>query len=156
MTNIMKKENGYQPVATTFGSVVDQIFQNNLSRFFDDSIWGTTTTGRQQVPVNVRETDKSYEMELIAPGLKKEDFRLNIAGDNLTVSFENQQQKEEENKKEGWIRREYQRQNFTRTFTLDDTVDAEKVTAHYENGILHLSLPKKPQAQKISKQIAVN
>jgi len=150
MTNIMKREQANQPAG--FGSVVDQIFQNNLSRFFDDSFWGSDGfTGRNAVPVNLRETDKSYEMELVAPGLHKEAFQLNVAADTLTISFE----QKEENRNEGWLRREYKKQSFVKTFSLDETVDAGNITARYENGVLYVSLPKKENAQKISRTIAI-
>ncbi len=91
MSNIISKENGLEPAG--FGNVVDQIFQNNLSRFFEDDKQGFNgLLSRNQVPVNIRETDKSYEMEFMAPGLKKQDFQLNISGDTLMVSFEQKQE----------------------------------------------------------------
>ena len=153
MTNIIKKENA-QPA--TFGSVVDQIFQNNLSRFFDDDSWGFNgLQARSQVPVNIRETDKSYELEVIAPGLKKQDFQLNMAGDLLTIAFIQKEENREENKNNRWLRQEYKQRAFSRSFTLDDTVDAAKATAIYEQGVLYLSLPKKESAQKVSRTIAV-
>ena len=154
MTNIMKRENGRQPAP--FGSVVDQIFQSNLNRFFDDAFWGHDgSISRPQVPVNIRETEKSYEMELVAPGLKKQDFNLNVAGDTLTVSFEHKEENRQENKHEGWLRQEYKKQSFTRSFGLDATVDAAKIEGRYEDGVLHLVLPKKESAQKVSRTISV-
>jgi len=154
MTNIIKRDNGRQPA--TFGSVVDQIFQNNLNRFFDDSFWGSDAfVNRSQVPVNIRETETSYEMELVAPGLKKQDFNLNVAGDVLTISFEHKEENKQENKNEGWLRQEYKKQSFSRTFTLDATVDAAKIEGRYEDGVLYLHLPKKESAQKVSRTINV-
>ena len=153
MANIIKRDNG-RPA--TFGSVVDEIFQNNLSRFFDDSAWGFSgLQTRNQVPVNVRETDRTYEMEVVAPGLKKEDFQLQLSGDQLIISFEHKDEKNEENKEQGWIRREYGKRSFSRSFTLDETVDASKATAQYQDGVLNISLPKKEQAQKVSRTIQV-
>jgi HSP20 family protein len=153
MANIMKKENA-QPA--TFGSVVDQIFQNSFNRFFDDDFWGPDgLNGRNTVPVNLRETDKSFEMELMAPGLKKQDFQLQVAGDTLTISFEHKEENKEDNKAEGWLRREYRKQSFTRSFNLDDSVDPAKIQARYEDGVLHLTLPKKENAQRISRSIAI-
>jgi HSP20 family protein len=153
MTNIIKKENG-RPA--TFGSVVDQLFQTNMDRFFDDRYWGFSglQTGAS-VPVNVRETDKSYELEVVAPGLRKEDFHLQLTGDALTVSFEHKEEKSEK-ERDRWLRREYRLQSFARTFTLDDTVDAGKANARYENGVLWLTLPKKEQAQRISRTIDIH
>jgi HSP20 family protein len=157
MSNIIKRDNGRQPA--TFGSVVDQIFQNNLEKFFDEDYWSTGRSSELKrtgnVPVNLRETDKTYEMEVIAPGLKKEDFHLNLEGDVLNVSFENKMENKEENNEEGWFRQEYRKQSFSRSFTLDESVDAGKISARYENGILLLQIPKKEHAQKVTRQISI-
>lgn len=153
MPNIIKKDHA-RPA--TFGSVVDQIFQNNLSRFFDDDNWGFSSSfHRQNVPVNLRETDKSYEMEVVAPGLKKQDFQLNISGDMLTVSFEQKQENNQQDESGQWIRREYKTQAFSRSFTLDETVDANAIVARYEDGVLHVSIPKKENSKKVSRTINI-
>ena len=94
-------------------------------------------------------------MEIVAPGLQKEDFHLKLEGDTLTVSFENGMEQNQENKDEGWFRQEYMKQSFSRSFSLDDTVDAGKIVARYENGILHLQLPQKEHAQKLSREINI-
>ena len=86
-TTIAKRQNDLPSVS--FGNVVDNIFQNSLRHFLDDNFWdmeGRLTTG--SVPVNVRETDNQYEMDVIAPGCKKEDFNVNINDNMLTISFE--------------------------------------------------------------------
>lgn len=157
MNSIIKGDNSRQPA--TFGSVVDQIFQNNLDKFFEDDLWGSGPTGKNKslgnVPVNIRETDKSFEMELYAPGLRKTDFQLNIEGDMLTVSCEKKSENNEENKQKGWFRQEYATKNFSRTFSLVDIVDASKIQARYNNGVLHLDLPKKEHAQRISRAIDI-
>jgi HSP20 family protein len=155
MTNISKRENGRQPA--NFGSVVDQIFQNNLSRFFDDSFWGFNAADmdKTKVPVNLRETDTSYEMELVAPGLRKNDFQLNISGDMLTVSFEEKNENKETNKEEGWVRQEYRKRSFSRSFQLNDAIDTNGINARYENGILYVTLPKNEKAKPVSKTIPV-
>lgn len=154
MPNMLKRESSRQPA--NFGSVVDQIFQNNLSRFFDDSFWGFSgNTDGTGVPVNLRETDTTYEMELVAPGLRKEDFQLNVSGDMLTVSFEEKSENKESNKQEGWIRQEYRRRSFSRSFHLNDAVDTNNIAAHYENGILQVTLPKNEKLRQMSKNIRV-
>jgi HSP20 family protein len=153
MKNIIKRENGNQPAA--FGSVVDQIFQNNLSRFFDDEFWGFNgSISRNPVPVNIRETDSSYELEIIAPGLKKQDFQLNLSGESLTISFE-QKDEHKEQGKNAWLKQEYRKQAFSRSFTLNEYVDVNKISARYEDGVLHIELPKKEVAQKVSRAIDV-
>lgn len=153
MTNIIKKENG---LPATFGSVVDQLFQTNLDRFLDDRFWGFNGLQSQTaIPVNIRETDKSFQLEVVAPGLRKEDFQLQFTGDALTVSFEHKEEGKGQEDNNRWLRREYRSRSFTRTFMLDDTIDADKATARYENGVLWLTLPKKEQAQKVSRTINI-
>ncbi len=94
MANIMKRNKGNGSAVASrslmpFGGLVDSVFGNTLSRFFDDDFWGFNgLVSSSEVPVNIRETDKSYEMEVAAPGLKKEDFNVNISNNMLTVSFE--------------------------------------------------------------------
>jgi HSP20 family protein len=155
MTSLMKRGNGQAP-ANGFSGLVDRVFQDNLNRFFTDENWGFTGLNRTvNVPVNLRETDKSYELELVAPGLKKEDLKVNVQRDVLTISFEHKEENEQQNK-DGWLRKEYKMQSFTRSFSLDDNVDANKIHAEYRDGVLHLSLPKKEGAQSLSRTIEVS
>ena len=152
MNNIIKRKDN-RP--TTFGSVVDELFQTNLNRFFDDRSWGFSgSQAENRVPVNIRETDTAYEVEIIAPGLKKEDFHLSSTGDMLTVAFEKNEEKTEGDGQK-WIRREYRSNSFSRSFTIDGTVDVDKAAARYENGILTLILPKKEEAKRLSRKIDV-
>ena len=157
MNSIIKANNGSSNrTQRNVSGWVDQMLQENLSHFFNDDFWGFTgTSSKVNVPVNVKETDKTYEMEIVAPGLRKEDFKLQVSNDLLTLSFEQKQEENEENKNEGWLRREYRMQSFTRSFNIDDTVDVNKITASYNNGILYLTLPKKETAQKVSKTIDI-
>ncbi len=157
MNTLMKRNqvNGNQPT-TSFSGMVDKIFQDNLNRFFDDDFWGFRKLNQSVgVPVNVKETDKDYQLELIAPGLKKEDLKVNISNNMLTVSMEHREENNQDSKDAGWLRREYQKSSFTRSFTLDDSIDTEKITAAYNDGILHLSIPKKEGAQNLSRTIQV-
>lgn len=151
MNTLMKRNSNGQHPASSFTGMVDRIFQENLSRFFDGG--ADDMTKNMRVPVNLKETDKSYEMEVVAPGLKKEDFNVHLTGDTLTVSFE--QQQESSANEEGWIHNEYRLRSFSRSFRLDDTVDTNKVTAEYRDGILHMLLPKKEDAQRAAKTIEV-
>lgn len=160
MANIMKRNKSNGGLATQspmpFGGIVDGVLQNTLSRFFDDDFWGFTgALTSKQVPVNIRETDKSYEMEVVAPGLRKEDFQVSMDNKLLTVSFEHKEEDKQENSREDYLRQEYRMQSFSRSFTLDDTVDADKITAEYRDGVLHVSLPKKKGAKRITKNIEI-
>lgn len=156
-TSIIKQNNGNTAMpARTVSNWVDQLFQDNLNRFFNDDFWGFAGTDHQvNVPVNLRETDKSYEMSLIAPGLRKEDFKLNVNDELLTISYEQQEKENNGSKEQGWLRKEYKMQSFSRSFRLDDSVDVNNISASYDNGILHLTLPKKENAQRVSKTIVV-
>lgn len=155
-TNIVKTNNGNTTMpARTVSTWVDQLFQDNLNRFFNDDFWGFSGINQQvNVPVNLRETDKTYEMSLIAPGLKKDDLKLNVTNDLLTISYE-QKEGNEQKEQEGWLRKDYKMQSFSRSFTLDDFVDTNNITASYDNGVLHLTLPKKESARRISKTIEI-
>ena len=151
-TAIAKKQNGNPSVS--FGNVVDNLFQNSLRRFFDDNFWETDipmTTG--SIPVNVRETEQQFEMDVIAPGCRKEDFSININDNLLTISFNHKEDKQQQ--KAGWVRNEYLQRSFSRTFTLDDTVDVNKIDAVYTDGILRLTLQKNEKAQKLSRDIEI-
>lgn len=160
MTNIMKRNSGDSGMTTlpapSFGGLIDNVLQNTLNRFFDDDFWGFNGVSTpSHVPVNIRETDKSYEMEVVAPGLNKSDFDVKIGDNTLTVSFEHKEEDKQASKSDGYLRHEYRMQSFSRSFTLDDTVEADKITANYNNGILHVSLPKKEGVQRITKSIDV-
>jgi HSP20 family protein len=115
------------------------------------------TRGREtawNVPaVNIHETSDSYHLELIAPGLKKEDFKVNIEKGLLTISYEKKD--ESENKDYKTRRREFNVTSFKRSFSVDDKINAEGIQAKYENGILKLFLPKKEEVKSLPKEIAI-
>lgn len=154
MTNTIARRNngnGY----TDFGNVVDNIFQNSLRRFFDGNFWeaeNQLSTGT--VPVNIRETQQQYELDVIAPGCRKEDFSIRVDNNVLTISLVKKQTSEQK-EKSGWVRNEFVQQAFSRSFTLDETVDTNKINATYSDGILHLELGKNEKAQMTSREIEV-
>jgi HSP20 family protein len=91
--------------------------------------------------VNISETDKEFKIELAAPGLKKEDFKVAVDKGILTISSEKQTEKTEE-KKNYW-KKEFSYNQFSRSFQLPENTLADKIDAKYENGILNVILPKK-------------
>lgn len=152
MANIIKRNKDLMP----FSGLVDRMLSNNINRFFDDDFWGfNSLMGIGSVPVNIRETDKTYKMELAAPGLRKEDFNISVSGNMLTVALEEKEEQSDEDRDKGWVRQEYSLRSFTRNFNLGGEVDAAGITAEYKNGILHLTLPKKEGAQRLSKKIQI-
>ena len=104
--------------------------------------------------VNVSEDDKQYRIAVAAPGMKKEDFKIDVDRNMLTISSEKEETKEEKDKK--FTRKEYNYSSFSRSFTLPDEVNKEKIDAKYEDGVLKISLPRKEEVkQPTAKQIAV-
>lgn len=153
-TSIVKRQNGNSPVS--FGSVVDNIFQNSLRQFMNDSFWDSgnrMSTG--SAPVNVREADLQYELDVIAPGCRREDFTINVENNTLVISLNHKEERKDQNEKRGWVRNEYIQQSFTRKFTMDDTVDVGNISANYKDGILHVVLPKNERAQRLVKNIEI-
>jgi HSP20 family protein len=125
-----------------------------LTDFFDDD-FGAPSFGRRSMPAaNVRETDKSFEVELAAPGFTKKDFNLSIENDCLIVSAEKKEEKEQ--KENNYTRREFGYESFSRSFNLPANTNEEDINARYEDGILKLSIAKKALPEgKVKKPIAI-
>jgi HSP20 family protein len=104
--------------------------------------------------VNISETPDNYELEFNVPGRKKEDFKITVDKNILTVSFEKKEETKEENKQ--FIKREFSSSSFKRSFTLDEKINADAINAKYENGILFLTLPKKEEVKVLPKEIAIS
>jgi HSP20 family protein len=133
-------------------SVFDDFFKPWNEWFDHDAFWGRT----MKVPaVNITEHGNEFEVFLAAPGLKKDDFRIDIDGNMLTISCAKEEQKDEKDKQ--YTRKEYSYSSFSRSFTLPDEINKEKIEARYEDGVLKIALPRKEEAQKkmTAKQIAV-
>ena len=103
--------------------------------------------------VNVIETDKEYKVEIAAPGLTRDDFKIDINEDNeLTVSMEKKVEKNEESEKEGkkhtYLRREFSYSSFRQRTILPDNVNVDNIDAKMENGVLTIDIPKKTEEEK--------
>jgi HSP20 family protein len=92
-------------------------------------------------------------LEVIAPGFQKDDFKLNLDNNTLTVSAEKKDETENQNEK--FIRKEYKQQSFSRSFTIDENIDAENISAKYVNGVLTLNLAKKLEVKPPVKEISI-
>lgn len=120
---------------------------NNDPTFFDDffsrdAFRHSDSFVKKNIPVNIKETDAAFTIEVIAPGLKKENFNVELEQQTLVISYEAETNEEAENV--GYIRKEYAFNTFKRYFTLNEkAVEVEKIDAKYENGILNVILPKK-------------
>jgi len=106
-------------------------------------------TGTTVPAINIKETDNSYQVEMAAPGMKKEDFRVELDSNILTISSERTDEREEGGEKEKYSRREFSYQSFQRSFSLPkEVVDEDKIEAHYRDGVLQLTIPKREHAKQ--------
>ncbi len=131
---------------------VNPFFNDVFDTILNDRFLG----GRQaaQVPaVNIAETENEFHIELAVPGLKKEDFKINLEKNVLSVAAEKKEENVEEGKK--FSKREYNFSSFTRSFTLPETVDHSKIDAEYVDGILKLNVAKREEAKIQAREIAV-
>ena len=153
MTQLVVKRNG-----TKLPALVDDFFNTRsfLPNVFDfDSDFFDMNGGSLLVPdANIIENEKDYKIDLAAPGLEKKDFKVEILDGVLNISAEKEEEKKEEGK--NFRRREFSYNSFKRAFTLPDNLMNDKIDAKYENGILHLTFPKKEvTVSKPAKQIKV-
>ena len=141
MTLVRKNGNVMRPLPLLF----DDFFNRDLFNWNNSSFSGTDTT----IPaVNIKETPENYEVEVAAPGMTKKDFKVELDGNLLSISSERTEQSGER-EDERYSRKEFSYQSFQRTFNLQkEVVDIDKIEAKYENGLLHLLIPKKEEAKQ--------
>lgn len=131
--------------------VFDDFFKPWNEWFDNGGSWGKTMN---MPAVNITEKKDEYQVSLAAPGLKRDDFKIDVEGNMLTISSEKEENKEEKDKK--FTRREYSYSSFSRSFTLPEEINKEKIEAKYEDGVLRIVLPRKEEAKKLTaKHIAV-
>lgn len=104
--------------------------------------------------VNINESNDDYSLAFNVPGRMKEDFKITVDKNILTVSFDKKEETKDENKKQ--IKKEFTFQSFKRSFTLDEKIAADNIAAKYENGILTLTLPKKEEVKVQPKEIVIS
>ena len=134
---------------TTVSNKPASVFDNFFNDFFRDDFPVSFRNGllQKSPAVNIAETDDSYRIEVAAPGLNKGDFKVKVDQDLLTISAKKETNKEDSGEK--YSRREFSYVEFSRNFHLPETVNAEGITANYENGILHITLAKKEEAKPV-------
>ena len=125
----------------------------NVDDFFDG---GWLNKWQKEYPaVNISEDESVYSIEVVAPGFRKDDFKVKVDDDLLTISAETKSEmKEPQNGKE-YTRREYSYNSFTRSFRLPDNVKDDAISASYQDGILELKLPKSKVQTKATKEISI-
>lgn len=129
-----------------YPNILDELLNSGLSAFED----------RRGVPaLNIKEDERELALELRVPGMKKEDIHLDYKDGVLTISGERNEEKEERDK-DKYLRREFTSYSFHRSFELpEDRYDVANAQAAYRDGILEVTLPKKEQKDKVSRQIEV-
>jgi len=130
-------------------SVLDDFFKP-WNEWFDGGLWGRTIN----IPaVNIIEHKDEYMVSLAVPGMKKDDFKIDVDANMLTISSEKEENKEEKDKK--FTRKEYNYSSFRRSFTLPEEINKEKIDATYEDGVLKIALPCKEEVKKNEKHIVI-
>jgi HSP20 family protein len=127
----------------------------NIFDHMDKCNNGHLNESKGNIPsVNIIENDDDFLIELSVPGLKKDDFNIKLDNQLLTISREIEEKKEEKNDK--YTRREFVYGNFSRSFTLPKSINFDDISADYDEGILKVSLPKKEEEAKLSREIKIS
>lgn len=142
-------------------SLIENFFGRDMNDFFSQA-------AMQNVPaVNVVEHADGFRIEVAAPGLKKDDFKLNLNHNNLTISAYKEERQEQPSGQsesgqqssggqERYTRREFSYTSFQRTFMLPNSADADQIRANYEDGVLKIEIPKREEARvKPPRQIEI-
>lgn len=135
--------------------------ENWLPSVFDDMFktdWlgGTTNVnsiGTSIPAVNIQETDDNFMVAVAVPGKTKEDFNIELDNDVLTISSEEKEENEVQGNNGKYTRKEFSYRRFKRAFSLPESVDGEKISAAYNNGVLEINLPKKEEAKVQPKRL---
>ena len=144
MTLVKFNNNRNQSLLPGFNDVFDSIFNDT---FFNDRMVA-------RVPAaNISESENNFHVELAAPGLKKEDFKVNLEKGLLTIGYEKKNENESNEYKTH--RREFNFTSFKRSFRVDDVINTEAIQAKYEDGVLKLYLPKKEEVKALPKEISI-
>ncbi len=127
-----------------------------MPNFFDDDFLPMLSNRSSSVPsVNVRESEENYNLDLAVPGMNKEDLKIDINEDVLTISSEKKSEKEEN--KDGYKRQEFSYSSFCRNFYIPENVNRDNIEANYKDGVLSVILPKQEEEKsKLPRQITIS
>lgn len=140
------------PLPRTFGGFVEDILNGNFNKVVKDDFL-TNDFFTTHPPVNIVETPEAFVLDVVAPGFSKEDFKISAAEKTISISAEKKETAKNETEKQ--VRREFNFKSFKRSFSISEAVDASKINAKYENGILKVTLGKKENKQESPKEIVV-
>jgi len=117
------------------------------------SLSGELFNSKETIPVNIREQEHGYILDVFAPGFEKDDFTVSLDKNLLTVSAE--KKNNQENQQGRQIRKEFRLESFKRSFTVDEKIESSNIVAKYLNGVLSLNLPMKEEVKEEAKQISI-
>lgn len=151
---LLKKSNGESTRSIDRGINFPVMFNDILENFLGNEFLSSEMIN--WVPaVNICESADDFRIDVAAPGLTKNDFKVEVNNGILSVSGERKEESKENNKK--YTKREFSYGSFKRAFRLPDFLDVENINAHYDNGVLSLTIPKKEEArQKSPKEIKIS
>ena len=125
---------------------------NWLNSWFNDNFFDTDLVHHMNSTapaVNVKESEKAYSMEVAAPGLKKENVKMNIDKNGyLNLSIENKEEKKDEKKEEHYLRREFSYSSYSQSYALPENVDKDHISAEVSDGVLKIEMPKTGKDEK--------
>ncbi len=124
------------PMTNQIGTMVEDLLNKGLNDIFGGQVFQSSVPA-----VNVSENEQSFIIDVAAPGLKKEDFKVSLEKGFLNISSAKEEQKEESN--EQFSRKEFNYSSFSRSFKLPEHADASKISASYKDGVLQISIDKK-------------
>lgn len=142
----------HSPLPKTFNGIVEDIFNGGWNKYVKDDFL-TNDYFTTHPPVNIVETKDAFLLDVVAPGFSKEDFKISADDKAITISAEKKAETKNEGDKQ--VRREFNFKSFKRSFSISDAVDANKIQAKYDNGVLKVTLSKKENKQDAPKEIVV-
>ena len=131
-----------------FNDLVNEFFGRDISQFA-----GHDDVRRTMPSVNILEREQDFELRMLVPGFSKQDLKLNVEKDTLTISAEKKVEERKDN--ERFTRREFAHSAFSRSFRLPGTVNTEAITADYADGVLSVSIPKMEVAKPKTREIVI-
>lgn len=149
MSTLTKTSSRQRPAISRYNSPLDRFFRNDLFDYWQ---------GDQQVEtipsINITEEQNAFRIEMAAPGMKKDDFNIDVDDNVITISSEKESETSNGNGKDqkNYTFREYNYSRFSRSFSIPDSADTSKITAKYADGILALTIPKKAEQLKNKSQ----
>ena len=136
--------------ASPVDRLASEIFGQSIGRFL-----GSDGYMEHAPRVNIMEGAEDYRVEVQAPGFDKKDLKIEMVDDTLTIRGEHTREQNENNEEKRWMRREFSRMSFERSFILPQSVQADSIRAEYVNGVLRLTIPKSEEAKPKLRSIEI-